>query len=266
MTAHHRRSRGTLRPRIALCEIFDHGPAVSEQPTDPAPSGAERAFYAKPALAYLRALRPDLAAIAETPAQAIATGRAAGLPLSRFKRAGILPRVAQVLGTLRGLAPQSLLDIGSGRGAFLWPLLEALPELRVLAGELSPHRQAMLAAVHRGGVARLSPLALDVCALPLATKSIDVVTCLEVLEHLRDPARAARELLRVAQRFVIVSVPSRPDDNPEHIQLFARAELEALLATAGAQRTQCSYVHGHLIVVATVSAVSTAAVASGARP
>lgn len=237
--------------------VFDHGRAVTSRPTDPAPSGAERAFYAEPALAYLRALRPDLAAVAQTPAQAIATGRAAGLPLQRFKRSGVLPRVAEVLGTLRGLAPQTLLDIGSGRGAFVWPLLETLPTLRVFAGELSPHRLQLLAAVRRGGVERLSPLALDVCELPLARQSIDVVTCLEVLEHLQTPERAARELLRVARRFVIVSVPSRPDENPEHLRLFKKDELVALLTTAGAQRTQCSYVPGHLIVIAHAASAGT---------
>ena len=32
-----------------------------------------------------------------------------------------------------GIQPTSLLDIGSGRGTFLWPLLDTLPTLPVIA-------------------------------------------------------------------------------------------------------------------------------------
>src|SRR5215469_18530219 len=43
-----------------------------------------------------------------------------GLRLHRFKRTMDLARVRNVLGILKGLQPRQLLDIGSGRGAFLW--------------------------------------------------------------------------------------------------------------------------------------------------
>ncbi len=45
-----------------------------------------------------------------------------GLRLHRFKRTIELPRVRKVLGILKGIQPRNLLDIGSGRGTFLWPL------------------------------------------------------------------------------------------------------------------------------------------------
>jgi 2-polyprenyl-3-methyl-5-hydroxy-6-metoxy-1,4-benzoquinol methylase len=205
------------------------------------------ATYLEPLTCYLRAcgvaLPADLAAL-----------RASALSWHRFKRSASLPRVQRVLGTLRGLQPATLLDIGSGRGAFLWPLLDAFPSLSVLAGELSPRRVELLTRVRQGGLSQLKPLALDVRALPLVNEAVDVACCLEVLEHLpdADPLLATRELCRVARRFVVVSVPSRPDDNPQHLQLFAAEELEALLIDAGARRTQASYVHNHLIVVATL--------------
>ena len=51
--------------------------------------------------------------------------------LHKFKRIDELPRVRRVIGMLRGaLRPTSLLDVGSGRGAFLWPLLDAFPRSR----------------------------------------------------------------------------------------------------------------------------------------
>src|SRR3954453_17634663 len=59
----------------------------------------------------------------------IQLGLDSGLRLHRFKRTMALPRVNKVLGILHGLQPETLVDIGSGRGAFLWPLLDAFPHL-----------------------------------------------------------------------------------------------------------------------------------------
>lgn len=75
---------------------------------------------------------------------------------------------------------------------------------------------------------------------------------LEVLEHIPDTAAALRSALRVARRFAILSVPSRPDDNPEHIHLFSAARLTALLREHGAARVTIEQVPGHVIAVAKV--------------
>jgi hypothetical protein len=53
---------------------------------------------------------------------ALAAGVAAELRLHRFKRTAGLPRVRAVLGALRGLGLAAICDVGSGRGAFLWPM------------------------------------------------------------------------------------------------------------------------------------------------
>lgn len=78
------------------------------------------------------------------------------------------------------------------------------------------------------------------------------MTLLEVLEHIPEPETAVRQALRVARRFVVVSVPSQPDDNPEHIQLLTKARLTALFAAAGCARLNFDGVNGHLILVASV--------------
>src|SRR5690349_6589235 len=62
---------------------------------------------------------------------AIRAGREAGLRLHRFKRARPLPRVQRIVSTLRALAPESVLDVGTGRGVMLWPLLEQFPDVDV---------------------------------------------------------------------------------------------------------------------------------------
>jgi ubiquinone/menaquinone biosynthesis C-methylase UbiE len=179
-------------------------------------------------------------------------GLQAGLRLHKFKRTAGLPRVRKVLGILRGLAPQSLLDVGSGRGVFLWPLLEAFPHLAVTALDRSERRVADIDAVSSGGLSRLRAVHGDATRLPLGNDAVDGVTILEVLEHLEQPARAAAEAVRVARSFVIASVPSRPDDNPEHIHLFSRAALEDLFRTAGARRVVCEAVLNHFVALARV--------------
>jgi len=191
-----------------------------------------------------------------SPEELIGVGRARGLRLHKFKRQAELPRVRKVLGVLQGLAsasmPSSLLDIGSGRGAFLWPLLNSFPHLAVIAVDRDPVRIADIDAVRRGGRRNLRSLLADATAIGLADDCVDVVTALEVLEHLPRPALAAAEAVRIARNFVVASVPSKEDNNPEHIQLFSRESFEALWMEAGARRVNIQYVLNHIIAVVKV--------------
>lgn len=169
----------------------------------------------------------------------------------KFKRAAALPRVRKVLGVLQQLQPTSLLDYGTGRGVFLWPLLDELPELEVTCVDLRADRVDDLQAVARGGVTRLHAVQADLSRpLPFEPASFDVVTALEVLEHLPDPLPAAREAFRLSRGPVVVSVPSRPDDNPEHLRLYTRQTLEELLRQAGAASVRIEHVLNHMVGVA----------------
>ena len=214
----------------------------------PDTNGNDELYYADFAAAYARgALEPDELAQASDP---ISAGKANGLKMHRFKRTLDLPRVRAVLGVLQGIQPAELLDAGTGRGVFLWPLLDAFADLPVTVIDVLDHRVEMLKAVHRGGVDRLSVHRMSMTDLEFPDNTFDVATALEVLEHLEDPARTARELVRVARRFVIASVPSKEDDNPEHIQLFDKKAFAALFTEAGARTAKVTYVRGHMICVA----------------
>lgn len=106
-----------------------------------------------------------------------------------------------------------------------------------------------LEAVTRGGLTRLTAACMDVHRLALSDGCFDVVTMLEVLEHLANPPLAAREVVRVARRAVVVSVPSQPDDNPEHRHLFTAEHLERTFLDAGASRVTVDHVLNHRIAI-----------------
>jgi ubiquinone/menaquinone biosynthesis C-methylase UbiE len=111
---------------------------------------------------------------------------------------------------------------------------------------------ADIQTVAAGGVAGLTAIHGDATKLPFANRHFDVVTMLEVLEHIPDTNAALHEIMRVARRFVLLSVPSHADQNPEHIHLFDSAQLEQLLLQHGATRVTFEYVPGHILVIARV--------------
>lgn len=184
--------------------------------------------------------------------EVVALGLRAGLRLYGFKRAVELARVRRVVGILRGVAPETLLDVGCGRGTSLWPMLDAFPNLPVLAVDRSAQRTSDVGAVASGGLARLSVARMDAERLAVHGGIFDVVTILEVLEHLPRPERAVAGAVRAARRFVIASVPRHEDDNPEHIHLFDERSLRQMFLSAQATRVGIEYVLGHMIAVARV--------------
>lgn len=211
---------------------------------------SDDSHYVALAAAYARGALRDPSLSDEA---ALAAAVQAGLKLHRFKRSSQLPRVKAVLGALRGFGASSLVDLGSGRGAFVWPLLDALPQLSVVATDRLDYRAKLYADIHRGGIERVHGARADITALPFAGEAADCVTALEVLEHLPGslPARAAAEAMRVARTAVIATVPSHEDDNPEHVQLFTGESLSALFRAAGARRVSIDHVLGHIVCVAT---------------
>lgn len=224
-------------------------------------------YYQRPAAAFVRGKAKESAAIAlsvslrdaaledlspEQLQTIIRAGSGAGLRLHKFKKTMGLRRVNRVLGILRGVGPRNVLDVGSGRGTFLWPLLDAFPDLPLTCIDRSEVRIGDIQAVHDGGMERVSAKVMDATGMSFDRRSFDVVTFLEVLEHIPDAQAALTEALGVAQRFVIVSVPSKKDNNPEHIHLFDKVALGKMFGAAGAGSITFDYVLNHLIAVARV--------------
>jgi SAM-dependent methyltransferase len=153
-----------------------------------------------------------------------------------------IDRYFRVLGALvESLSPTSVLDAGCGEGETIARLSDRLPP-RVVGVDLSEdsvshaRRRLPRAEISQGSVYDLK----------FAPRSFDLVLCLEVLEHLDQPARALGELCRVSGRDIVLSVPWEPwfrlgslgrgrhvrglGNHPEHVQRWTRRGFRDLLA------------------------------------
>jgi SAM-dependent methyltransferase len=166
-------------------------------------------------------------------------------PLKRF----LLTRFLARSRALVGVEAVSVLDVGSGEGLF-WE--DYVPPKLVA---LDIRHEALIE-----GRTRTGALAVEgsVFSLPFDDGSFDLVTAIEVLEHLVDPAAALDEIRRVTRGRLVASVPWEPffslatmagsgkhvrrlGREPEHIQAFGPDVVRALLAErfAGVEVVTC---------------------------
>jgi SAM-dependent methyltransferase len=124
-------------------------------------------------------------------------------PVVRRLVAQFLRRVGDLVAAQ---TPRRILEVGCGEGIVIEYLAGRLPGARFDGVELDADA---LARGRRRCPGR-SLLRADAYELPFARGSYDLVLCLEVLEHLREPARALRELRRVARGGCLLSVPHEP--------------------------------------------------------
>ena len=100
-----------------------------------------------------------------------------------------LDRLERAIGrSVRGLR---LLNVGCGTGGF--SALAAKAGAEVWSVDASTEAAALAAGRVSGG----RVVVADAAALPMPTASVDVVYCASTLEHVAQPARAVREMIRV---------------------------------------------------------------------
>jgi SAM-dependent methyltransferase len=154
----------------------------------------------------------------------------------------LIARWATVLrAEIGALAPSgaTLADIGVGEGL---ALARIRPPGTIVVGIEYRNDKVRCA---RDLIDGLQAVVADAGMLPVRDRSVPVTTCIEVLEHLTDPAPAVQELARIAQRGCVVSVPWEPwfrlgnfargknfarlGNDPEHLQAFTPRRLKALM-------------------------------------
>jgi ubiquinone/menaquinone biosynthesis C-methylase UbiE len=102
--------------------------------------------------------------------------------------------------------PASLLDVGCGEGVLARRWARRWRTLEILAVD----REPLSAEWDRREEPNLSFGVADACSLPFADGQFDVVCGVELLEQVPAADVALAELVRVARRAVLVSVPREP--------------------------------------------------------
>ena len=130
---------------------------------------------------------------------------------------------------LSGLAPSSILDVGCGEGVVTERFAMLLPHASVLGVDADD--EFLAAEWSRRGRGNLAFQVASGYALPFPDDSYDVVSAIEVLEHVDRPHDVLSEMARVARRALIASVPREPIWRISH--LLAGRNVRSLGNTPG---------------------------------
>ncbi len=107
---------------------------------------------------------------------------------------------------VKRIDPVSVLDVGCGEGFVLHQLrknnlgknlegIDSMPEAIEVGKKLHPNLKLRMG---------------DIYKLPYKDNAFDLVICCEVLEHLKQPEKGLKELIRVSKKYVLLSVPNEP--------------------------------------------------------
>ena len=126
-------------------------------------------------------------------------------------------------------------------------MAEVLPQARVVGLDVAD--PGLLEEWKTRAHERIEFVAGSAYDLPFADDSFDLVSAIEVFEHLERPERALAEMARVSRRGILLSVPWEPvwrgvnmaagrylrqyGNTPGHINHWTRRQFVALAGTAG---------------------------------
>ena len=144
-------------------------------------------------------------------------------------------------------APASVLDVGCGEGVLTLNFAERQPNAAIVGLDLDDPRLRAEWELRRRP--NLGYRVGDATALPFAAGEFELVSAIEVLEHLGDPVAALQEMTRVSSRHLLLSVPREPvfrllnllrgaywsagGDSPGHLSRWSRRTFLDLLAHQG---------------------------------
>lgn len=155
-------------------------------------------------------------------------------------------RLAVVRSVLRRyVSPGRGMDCSCGTGM----TLRRMPQYVQIGADL-----AHLALKHCRASGLTTVIQASLTRLPLQDASLDLVTCLDTLEHIQDDATAVAEVFRVLKPggHALFTVPAHPflfsshDRALHHVRRYRKAELRSLVTGAGFGLRRFSYINSAL--------------------
>jgi len=143
-----------------------------------------------------------------------------------------------------------VLDIGFGLG-YGMEIMSSVTE-HLVGVEIDRKAIAKVKALNQNN-RLLEIIHYDGYHLPFSNKSFDVVTCIDVLEHVKDYSLLLENIYRISRRIVFISTPNRrqentlPDGRPRnvwHLREWSAEEFHQVLEKSGVQRVEWYYMNG----------------------
>lgn len=127
-------------------------------------------------------------------------------PLKRAMVERLNRKILGSIGEMLGDKPFRILDAGCGEGYIDKLLIDRFPN-SVITGLKFTAEAIAVAKVNNPTVDYVQG---DICDMPFEDNSFDLVICTEVLEHLPNPDKALKELIRISNSNLLITVPHEP--------------------------------------------------------
>jgi ubiquinone/menaquinone biosynthesis C-methylase UbiE len=143
-----------------------------------------------------------------------------------------------------------VLDVGFGLGYGLRILAQ---KAESLTGIDIDQKAVSAAASLSKTIPNLEIMQYDGTHIPYPDKCFNIVTCIDVVEHVPDYLGFINELIRVSNRVVVLSTPNRrlentlPDGKPKnfwHLREWSFDELAQILNKSRAARWEANFING----------------------
>ena len=147
----------------------------------------------------------------------------------------------------RRAAPRSILDVGCGEGVLTCQWADRLDGGRIVGIDLDDAKLKAEWDTRRRD--NLEYRVEEATSLSFADDEFDVATAIEVLEHVPEPEATLSEMARVAERYLLVSVPREPiwrtlnmargaylrelGNTPGHLNHWSKVSFVSLLSRYG---------------------------------
>src|SRR3954452_7616509 len=144
-------------------------------------------------------------------------------------------------------APRSILDVGCGEGVLTHRWAERLGDRRIVGIDLDDPK--LRAEWEQRRRPNLEYRVEEATSLSFSDGEFDMAAAIEVLEHVPQPERTLAEMARVAERWLLVSVPREPvwrmtnmargaylkdlGNTPGHLNHWSKASFKKLLSRYG---------------------------------